>query len=114
MAAAGKQAQDDWRELGEKHGLPIRVDEGYPCFASFAFTEQPAILKTLYTVLMLEQGFLGSTAIYLTLAHTNEILEKHRDAVDKVFEQIAAHIKARDAEEAIDGPVCHSGFTRLN
>ena len=114
VAEAGKKAQDDWRELGEKHGLPICVDDGYPCFATFAFTENPAVLKTLYTVLMLEQGFLGSNAIYLTLAHTYEILDKHREAVDKVFEQIAGHIKAGDAEEAIGGPVCHSGFTRLN
>jgi len=114
VAAVGGQVQDDWRTLGAKHGLPIHVDDAYPCLATFAFTEDPAILKTLYTVLMLEQGFLGGTAIYPTLAHTPEILDKHRDAVDKVFELIAGHIKAGDAEDAIGGPVCHSGFTRLN
>jgi len=104
----------DWAELGAKHGLPISAGGGYACLAHFAFTENALALKTLYTVLMLEQGFLGNTAIYPTLAHTAEILGKHRKAVDTVFGRIAKHIKDGDVDAAIEGKVCHSGFKRLN
>ena len=113
-AAVGSRVAGDWRGLGEKHGLPIEVGNGYPCLAHFAFTQDAPALKTLYTVLMLEQGFLGSSAIYPTLAHTPEILDRHRAAVDEVFGRIAGHIKAGDVEGRIGGMACHSGFTRLN
>jgi len=113
-AEAGNRVKEDWRGLGEKHGLPVRVDDGYPCLAQFAFTENALALKTLYTVLMLEHGFLANTTIYPTLAHTPDILSKHRQAMDEVFGEIAGHIQAGDIQEAIGGEVCHSGFTRLN
>ena len=114
VAEVGLRVREDWRILGEKYGLPISIDDGYPCLAMFAFTENAPALKTLYTVLMLEQGFLGNTAIYPTLAHTPDILDKYRDAIDRVFGRIAKHIKEGDVLEAIDGDICHSGFTRLN
>ena len=113
VAGAGARVKEDWKELGEKHGLPVSVPDGYPCLASFAFTENSAALKTLYTVLMLGQGFLGNTTIYATLAHTPDILDTYRIAIDAVFGKISDHIKAGDVEEAIGGPVCTSGFTRL-
>jgi glutamate-1-semialdehyde 2,1-aminomutase len=113
-ARVGTRVAEDWRALGGKHRLPLKVDDGYPCLAQFAFTEKPLELKTLYTVLMLEEGFLGNNAIYPTLAHTPDILDLHREAVDKVFARIAAHIKAGDIEAVLGGQVCHSGFKRLN
>ena len=55
-------------------------------------------LKTLYTVLMLKKGFLGNTAIYPTLAHTPEVLELYRKAVDEVFGEIADILKKGNLE----------------
>ena len=113
-ASAGARVSEDWRALGAKHGLPIKVDNGYPCLANFSFTENPLPLKTLYTVLMLEKGFLGNTAIYPTIAHTPDILDKHRLALDEVFERIASIIKAGCIDAVLGGSVCHAGFRRLN
>ena len=113
VAATGAAVAKDWDDLGQKHGLPLKTDGGYPCLANFAFTENAVALKTLYTVLMLEQGFLGNNAIYPTLAHTPDILDKHRIAVDIVFGQMAEHIKNGTVDETI-GEACHTGFARLN
>jgi len=113
-ASIGTSVAEDWRLLGAKHGLPISVGDGYPCLAQFNFTENALALKTLYTALMLERGFLCGNVIYPTLAHTPEILDKHRKAIDEVFGRIAAHIKAGDVETALGSPVCQTGFTRLN
>ena len=65
---------------------------------------------------MLDEGFLANTGFYPTLAHNDEVLAIHREAVDKVFSKIADIIKkgGKDAVmEAIDGKVCHTGFKRL-
>ena len=111
----GTAVQADWRQLAERRGLHIHTS-GFPCLAHFDFEEYPLELKTLYTRLMLDECFLGNTAIYPTLAHTDEILARHREAVDRVFDRIA-EILARGGREAvmeaIGGEVCQSDFKRL-
>lgn len=113
-ANAGSLVAGYWRAYGDKHGLPVETDGGYPCLAQFSFTENPLALKTLYTVLMLEKGFLANTAIYPTLAHTPEILGKYENAIDEVFSAMARLIKNGEVESVLGGQVCHSGFKRLN
>lgn len=111
----GKTAQKDWNELAKKHGLPIS-SSGLPSLAHFEIREHSLEIKTLYTVLMLDEGFLGGVGFYPTLAHNEEILSMHREAVDKVFEKIAEILKKGGVEavlEAIDGKVCQTGFKRL-
>lgn len=111
----GKTIQNDWMTLAEKHGIDINCS-GYACLAHFGFNDYPAELGTLYTVLMLKEGFLAGTGIYPTLAHNDEILAKYRIAIDKVFGIIADLLKKGGKEaivEAIGGPVRHSGFARL-
>lgn len=112
-AQVGQAVTADWDELGKKHALPMRVGDGYPCLAHFAFTQQALALKTLYTVRMLKRGFLGNTAVYPTLAHTPAILAQYRLAIDEVFGEIARAIRDNAVEERIGGPVCQSGFKRL-
>jgi hypothetical protein len=105
----------DRADAAERNGLDILIS-GVPCLAHFDFPEYKLELKTLYTALMLKEGFLGNTAIYPTLAHNEEVLSIHREVIDKVFAQIAEIIKKGGKEailEAIGGPVCNSGFKRL-
>ena len=111
----GETVQNDWRTAADRHGLKISCS-GFPCLAHFGFDEYPMELKTLYTVLMLREGFLGGTGLYPTLAHNEKILALYREAIDRVFAQIAATLKKGGKEavlEAIGGPVCQSGFKRL-
>ncbi len=116
VAEVGRTVLKDWKDAAERHGVTISCIEDVPCLAIFAFPEMPLELKTLYTVLMLKEGFLGNNAIYPTYAHTDRILDLHRAAVDKVFGEIAEILKKGGKEtvlEAIGGPVCQSGFKRL-
>ena len=111
----GKTVQKDWLEAAERHGLKIHCS-GLPCLAHFDFEVNKLEQKTLYTMLMKKEGFLGNTAIYPTLAHTDEILALYREAIDKVFAQIAETDKKGGKEalmEAIGGQVCQTGFARL-
>ena len=111
----GDTVKQDWADAAKRNGVEIDCS-GLSCLAHFTFPEHKLELKTLYTVLMLKEGFLGNTAIYPTLAHTDEILSIHREAVDKVFCQIGETIRKGGKEailEAIGGPVCFTGFKRL-
>ncbi len=106
---------DKWNELAKKHGLPAHAG-GRPCLAHLTFEEYPLELKTLYTVLMLERGYLGGIGFYPSLAHTEKIMEGYYEAVDGVFADIARVLSVGTREailEAIGSPVCQAGFKRL-
>ena len=73
-------------------------------------------MKTLYTKLMLDEGFLGNVGLYPTLAHNEEIIALYREAIDRVFSKIAELYKKGGKDEilaSIDGEVCQTGFKRL-
>ena len=116
VCQVGETVMKDWSDAAERNGVDIDCGTDVPCLAHFGFKENKLELKTLYTVLMLKEGFLGNTAIYPTLAHTDDVLALHREVIDKVFYQIGEIIKKGGKEailEAIGGPVCLSGFKRL-
>lgn len=114
IAGIGAALQACWQDAAARHGLPVRVPEGYPCLAHFAFEHPEAnALKTLYTQEMLSLGYLASTVIYPTLAHTDAIVEAHAAAVDTVFGRIAASIERGTIATDLSGPEAHVGFRRL-
>lgn len=115
VAGIGETIQKDWLDAAERNGLKVHIS-GIPCLAHFAFEDAPLEMKTLYTRLMLEEGFLANTAIYPTLAHNEEILKKHRIALDKVFGKIAKEYAKGGKEallECLEGEVCQTDFKRL-
>jgi glutamate-1-semialdehyde 2,1-aminomutase len=110
----GRRAMEIWRKYGLKHSLPIEVDEGYPCLAHFRFDHQEANeLRTYYTQLMLERGFLAGTQFYPSLTHSEDILTKFERAADAVFGEIAEAFQKGDVQKRLKGPPAHTGFTRL-
>ncbi len=110
----GRKVQDAWRSAAERHALPVKVDDAYPALARFAFEhELAAELRTLYIQLMLERGYLADLAIYVTLAHTDEIIAEYAQAIDEVFAGIADALEKDEVEKRLKGPVAHSGFRRL-
>lgn len=114
LARVGTRVLEQWTESAERHGLAIQTG-GYPCLAHFAFEHEAAdVLRTLYTQWMLDRGFLAGTKLYATLAHTEPVIERYGRAIDKVFAEIAAVLsKGGRIQDALRGPVAHSGFRRL-
>ena len=114
VARIGDMIADYWQIHAEKHGLPVIAGDGYPCLAHFRFDhELKEELRTLYTQLMLDRGFLAGAMIYPTLAHTEEICERYDEAIDEVFGEIADALDRGDVKARLKGPVAHSGFARL-
>jgi glutamate-1-semialdehyde aminotransferase len=112
---AGKTVQEGWAKLAEQTGLDIRVGGIYP-LSNFSFKyDNPMAFKTYFTQEMLDAGFLAYTGFYASFSHTEEIIEKYLTACGIVFEKIAEVINSgKDILSVLKGPVCHSGFQRLN
>jgi glutamate-1-semialdehyde 2,1-aminomutase len=114
LGRVGRLVQEAWKASSERHGVPIHVSGIYP-LSHFDFVHKtPLVLKTLFTQLMLERGFLAATGFYSSYAHTPEIVAQYAKNVDESFAIIAEAAAAGKAEAMLKGPVCHSGFKRLN
>ena len=83
--------------------VPILVFEG----------KETLSVKTFFTQEMLKRGFLASNVIYLSLAHTEEVIDNYALAVKNIINQFQKQINDGCVSKLLDGPVCHSGFQRL-
>ena len=114
VTAIGDQIRRQWQELADRHGLSIRQN-GLPALAGFAFESSFALeYKTLLTQEMLKMGYLASTSCYACTMHTPAVVSAYFEALDRVFALIAECEAGRSVHTLLEGPVCHSGFTRLN
>ncbi len=113
LIAIGKMVQDGWKESAELAGLKIDIGGIYP-LSHFSFIyENHLELKTLFTQLMLEKGFLATSAFYSSFAHKNVEIQKYLEEVRSVFSKISLLMKTNKIDKELFGSVCHSGFKRL-
>jgi glutamate-1-semialdehyde aminotransferase len=111
----GKKMQAGWQELANSHGLSITIS-GIPSLTTYSF-QSPHHLsyKTLVTQEMLKSGFLASTNFYASVAHEQPHFDRYLDELDSVYKLIAACERGvENIDKCLNGPVCHSGFERLN
>ncbi|MCU0800968.1 MAG: aminotransferase class III-fold pyridoxal phosphate-dependent enzyme [Rhodobacteraceae bacterium] len=114
ITATGLVVRDIWTRLGQANGLKINLS-GIPSLSSFSFgTSNDLAYKTLLTQEMLKMGWLASTICYTSLAHTPAVLADYEQDLAKVFALVAQCEDGRDVMSLLEGPVCHSGFKRLN
>lgn len=102
-------------EVAGAHGVEVAIS-GLPSLTTWSIPgDNSAAYKTLITQEMLKRGFLAPPAFYASLAHTPEVLDLTFAALDEVLALVA---KCQNGEAALeyllDGPVCHTGFNRLN
>ena len=114
LAHVGRRIKKSWQEHANGHGVPVEVEEGFDCMSHLRFDhEQSNELRTLYTQLLLDRGFLAAAGVYPTLALTDDILDLFDAAVESVFCELGAAIMSGDIAEQLRGPVAHTGFRRL-
>ena len=111
----GSKMQDLWKKLANENNVSISVN-GIPALSTYTFNSDSALkYKTLVTQEMLKKGFLASTLFYASVAHTDEHIAIYGEALNEVFHLInKCEADILNIDELLDGPVCHSGFKRLN
>ena len=63
---------------------------------------------------MLKKGYLAGNSVYACIDHSGEILDGFFNALDPIFELIQSCEQGRNVLDLLQGPVCHTGFKRLN
>ncbi len=110
----GKSNKARWQALADKYGLQIQ-QWGIPALAGFNFKSPNHLAyKTFITQEMLKKGYLAGNSMYTCICHTPDVLDGYFYELDKVFARIRDFEDGDDVMKALEGPVCQSGFKRLN
>jgi glutamate-1-semialdehyde 2,1-aminomutase len=115
ITSKGKKVQLGWESLALSNGLEIDV-AGIPALSAYSFKSEHALAyKTLVTQEMLKKNILASTSFYASIAHDDEFIDRYLEELDKVFSIInKCENQELKIESLLKGPICHSGFKRLN
>ena len=111
----GKYIKKNWNHLANKHNLDINIS-GLSSLPNFSFKNKKALsYKTFITQEMLNHNILASTACYLSIAHSEKIIDEYLNILDNIFLKISK-IDAQNKEinDFLNSGICHSGFQRLN
>ncbi|MCQ9201489.1 MAG: aminotransferase class III-fold pyridoxal phosphate-dependent enzyme [Prochlorococcus marinus XMU1425] len=110
----GQIITEGWKKLSKKHNLEISIN-GINALPVFSIQSKNMFYyKTYITQEMLKKGYLASNLVYLSVAHKIEYIEEYLYHLDTIFGEIREFENGKDVKEALDGPVCHQGFKRLN
>ena len=110
----GKKISKGWRALSKKYELDLQT-WGLPALSGFTFNlENHDLYKTFISQEMMKKGFLSSNAIYVSTEHTQDLVENYFSELDPLFGVIKDCENGDDIESMLLGPVCHTGFKRLN
>lgn len=115
ITATGHEIRSRWMRLAQAVGLQIDY-WGLPALCGFTVRSPHAqIYKTFITQEMLKAGWLAGNSVYVSLAHTEDLVDRYFEALAPVWQRIADCEAGRgDPNALLDGPVAHSGFRRLN
>ena len=114
ITETGRDIGRRWQALARKHDLPIQIS-GLPALIGFSFPVPDMLkYKTLITQEMLKKGYLAATSVYVCTEHTPEVVDAYFEELDPIFGLISECESGRSIDDLLEGPVCHSGFKRLN
>ena len=109
----GEKIQKVWRDTSKETGLALTIS-GFPPLSHFSFdTKDAQAVRTLFTQLMLERGFLATNAFYANYSHSDEDVDRYSASLKEVFEQLASAVAKDLVTNLLKGPVAHEGFARL-
>lgn len=114
ITQTGLAIRNRWQQLADKHGLQVE-HWGLPALTGYTFKSTNSLAyKTLITQEMLLKGFLAGNSVYVSTAHTPQIVDAYFEALDPLFGLVRECEDGKNVMSMLNGPVCHGGFKRLN
>lgn len=115
ITAIGNKMREGWQKLADEHNLKITIS-GIPSLSTYSFNSDKALeYKTFIAQEMLSKGYLASTNFYASTAHNEDNLRLYFEALNEVYVVISDCEKGnKNIYDLLNGPVCHTGFKRLN
>jgi glutamate-1-semialdehyde aminotransferase len=115
LIEVGTHIGNGWSELAKKYELDIFITDYKPLITfKLNYGEANNSIATLFIQEMLKRGYLASTSIYVTYAHSIEIADKYLKNVDKVFKIMSDAIKNNNVFDLLETEVRTDMFKRLN
>jgi glutamate-1-semialdehyde 2,1-aminomutase len=111
----GLKIQKIWAQIANRNNLEIQV-LGIPALSTFSIKSKEWIkYKTFITQEMLKKKYLATNALFVSTKHDDATLENYFDILDGIFNKISKfENKSLSVDKFIEGPVCQTGFQRLN
>ena len=103
-----------WQQTAKQNGFEISIS-GLPALSSYSINSENSLAyKTLITQELLKKGYLASNTVYVCTEHKPSILDGYFNELESVIKLISECENGRDVQDFLEGPICYSGFTRLN
>jgi glutamate-1-semialdehyde 2,1-aminomutase len=115
ITSIGNTMRSIWSHSANLHDIDISIS-GIPSLSTYSFNYEDGLkYKTLLTQEMLKKGFLASTNFYASIAHEDYLMDQYSESLNEVYTVIKDCIDQKaNVDDLLNGPVCHSGFKRLN
>lgn len=110
----GDRIGKGWRVLAEKHNLKLKTTSFKPLITfKLDYGERNNSLITLYIQEMLKHGYLTAPSVYVSMAHTVEIVDQYLNTADEVFSILAKAINEGTVEALLETKIRSDAFVRL-
>lgn len=115
ITGIGARVSRGWQDLAGRHGIEI-TRFGLDALSGYSFTGPDALAyKTLVTQELLKKGYLASTSLYASIAHTDDVISGYLETLDPLFGLVSeCQNERQNVMDLLEGPVCHASFMRLN
>ncbi len=114
ISQIGRQIKKKWALIAEENNLEVEIS-GISALPSFSFKSLNNLkYKTFITQEMLKKGFLAANSVYVCVEHDKKTVDKYIFELSKIFKKIKEFEDGKEINDYLEGPVCHSGFSRLN
>jgi len=110
LETKGEKIKNGLERLAKKHKIPLKTIWPNSLIILLFGGKNPMALKTLFSQEMLKKGFLAINAVYVSYAHTNEIIKRYLKAVDEVFTIMSKAIKEKKVMDSLENGVAPSGY----
>ena len=108
----GKKIKDKWKELSKKYNIDLNI-LSMDSIPIFIFKTNHEMKKKYITNEMLKEGILASNIIYVSISHTNKVLNYYFKKLDKIFYKLSI-ISKQDLEKKVNKSKLLSHFRRMN
>ena len=115
ISRVGSILKKSWSEISKNFNLDIEIS-GIASIPNFRFKNNNHLAyKTFLTQEMMKRGFLAGNIVYVCMEH-EKYMKKYLENFEEIMFEINQFDKGNkdNIKNALDGPICHDTFQRLN
>ncbi len=115
ISRQGQKLKKMIKKIGNENKLDIKITGLDACPSYNIDNTNWLKFKTFITQELLDKKILGANTTYMSTAHKDKILKNYSSVLNNIFKKIKDCERGKnDIDLLLKGPICHSGFKRLN